>query len=70
MQIHLHKAFFSDDRFLDSLHKYFLNQTALDLRKEKRTFLNRELFDLRKIYMVSLKTGRPKKMPYVGEFAT
>ena len=38
----LHKAFFSDDRFLDSLHKYFLNQTTLDLKKEKWTFLSRE----------------------------
>jgi hypothetical protein len=27
------------------------------------------LFDLRKIYVVNLKTGRPKKMPYVGEYA-
>ena len=26
----------------------------------------RELFDLRKIYVVNLKTGRPKKMPFVG----
>ena len=43
LQIHLHKAFFSDDRFLDSLHKSFLNQTTLDLRKEKWTFLNREI---------------------------
>jgi hypothetical protein len=25
---------------------------------------------LRKIYVVNLKTGRPKKMPSVGEFAT
>ena len=33
-------------------------------------FLNREMFGLRKIYVVNLKTGRPKKMPYVGEFAT
>ena len=41
-QIHLHKVFFSDDRFLDSLHKSFLNQTTLDLRKEKWTFLNQE----------------------------
>ena len=40
LQIHLHKAFFSDDRFLDSLQKSFLNQTLLDLRKDKRTFLN------------------------------
>ena len=42
LQIHLHKAFFSDDWFLDSLHKSFLNQTTFDLRKEKLTFLNRE----------------------------
>ena len=42
LQIYLHKAFFSDDRFLDSLHKSFLNQTTLNLRKEKWTFLNRE----------------------------
>ena len=27
-------------------------------------FLNQELFDLRKIYVVNLKTGHPKKMPY------
>ena len=42
MQIPLHKALFLDDRFLDSLHKSFLNQTILDLRKKKWTFLNRE----------------------------
>ena len=42
LQIHLHKAFFSDNRFLDSYHKSFLNQTTLDLRKEKWSFLNRE----------------------------
>jgi hypothetical protein len=42
LQIQLHKAFFSDDWILDSLHKSFLNQTTLDLRKEKWTFLNRE----------------------------
>ena len=42
MQIHLHKAFFSDDRFLDLYHKSFLNQTTLDLRNEKWSFLNRE----------------------------
>ena len=40
LQIHLHKAFFLDDRFLDSLHKSFLNQTTLDFGKEKGTFLN------------------------------
>ena len=42
LQIHLHKAFFSDDQFLDSQHKSFLNQTTLDLRKEKWTFLIQE----------------------------
>ena len=35
LQIRIHKAFFSDNRFLESLHKPFLNQTTLDLRKEK-----------------------------------
>ena len=33
---------FSDDCFLDSLHKSFLNQTSLDLRKKKWTFLNQD----------------------------
>ena len=42
LQVHLHKALFSDDRFLDSLHKFFLNQTTLNLRVEKWTFLNKE----------------------------
>ena len=42
LEIHLHKAFFSDNRFLDSLHKSVINQTNLDLRKEKWTFLNRD----------------------------
>ena len=42
LQIHLHKAFFWDDRFLDSLHKSFLNQTTLDLRNGKWSFLNQE----------------------------
>ena len=69
LQIHLHKAFFSDDWFLDSLHKSFLNQATLNLRKSIFPFLNRELFDLRKIE-VNLKTSRPKNMPYVGKFKT
>ena len=38
LQMYLHKALFLDNRFLDSLHKYFLNQTILNLRKEKWTF--------------------------------
>ena len=44
LQIHLHEAFFSDERFLDSLHKYFLNQTTLDLRKEKMDFLKPRVY--------------------------
>ena len=32
LQIHLHKTFFSDDQFLDSLHKSFLNQTTYVLK--------------------------------------
>ena len=43
LQIQLHLAYFSEDRFLDSVHEYFLNQTTLDLRKEKWSFLNRDL---------------------------
>ena len=42
LQIHLYKAYFSDDRSVESLHKSFLNQTTLDLREEKWAFLNRE----------------------------
>ena len=42
LQIQLKKANFLDDRFLDSLHKSFFNQTTLDSRKEKWTFLNQE----------------------------
>ena len=44
LQIHLHEAFFSDERFLDSLHKSFLNQTTLDLRKEKMDFLKPRVY--------------------------
>ena len=42
LQIHLHQHFFSDNRFLDSFHKYFFDQTTLKLRKEKWSFLNQE----------------------------
>ena len=50
---------------------YFIGvQLTLDLRNSIFPFLNRELFDLRKIYGMNLKTGCPKKMPYVGEFAS
>ena len=54
LQIHLHKTFFSDDQFLGSLHKSFLNQTTLDLRKEKWNFLNRELTVLPNKYLTLL----------------
>ena len=43
LQIHLHEAFFQDHQFLESVHKYFFNQTTLNLRKEKWRFLNQEL---------------------------
>ena len=42
-QIYLYKAFFWDVWFLDSVHKSFLNQTTLDLRKESWSLLNRNL---------------------------
>ena len=45
-------------------------QQTLDLRNSIFPFLNREMFDLRKIYVVNLNTGRSKKMPCVDEFAT
>ena len=45
-------------------------QETLDLGKSIFHFLNQELFDLKKIHVVNLKTGCPKKMPYVGEFVT
>ena len=49
LQIHLHKTFFSVDRFLILVHKYFLNQTTLDLRKEKWSFLNQDFAVVPKI---------------------
>ena len=45
-------------------------QANLDLRNSIFPFLNPELFELIKIYVLNLKTGRPKKMSYVGEFAS
>ena len=36
-------------------------QANLDLRNSSFPFSNLELFDLRKNYVVNLKTGRPKK---------
>ena len=40
LNLQIHKTFFSDDQFLESVHKSFLNQTTLDLKWD---FLNREL---------------------------
>ena len=37
--------------------------SKLDLRNSIFLMLNQELFDLRKIYVLNLKTSRPKKMP-------
>ena len=39
LQIYLHKNVFSKDQFLESVHKSYLCQTTLDLRKEKWGFL-------------------------------
>ena len=36
-----------------------VNSRILDLRNSFFPFLNRELFDLRKIYVLNLKTGHP-----------
>ena len=44
-------------------------QANLDLRNSFFPFLNVMLFNLRKIAVINLKTGRLKKNPYVGEFA-
>ena len=43
---------------LDALPLFILDDL---LRKSIFPLLNRELFDLRKIYVVNLKTGCPKK---------
>ena len=45
----------------DGIPPCLLLQVNLDLRDSIFSFLNRELFDLRKIYVVNLKTGCPKK---------
>ena len=42
----------------------------LDLRNSIFPFSNQVMFDLRKNYVLNLKTGRPKKMSYAGEFAS
>ena len=52
---------------MENMNKELIVQKSLDLRKSIFPFLNRGLFDLKKIYVVNLKTGCPKKMPYVGE---
>ena len=44
-------------------------QANLDIRNFIFPFLYRVMFDLRKIYVLNLKTCRPKLMSYVGEFA-
>ena len=69
LQIHLHKAFFWTSGFqILYTYKSFLNQTILDLRKEKRSLLNRDLpvsrshfgsklFGLSQIYFGSMYRG-------------
>ena len=48
----------------------FLIQANLDLRNPMFSFLNRQLVDLTKIYVLNLKTDRLKKKSYVGEFVS
>ena len=48
LQIHLHKTFVLADQFLDSVHKYFFNQTTVNLRLEKWSFSNGNLPVLQK----------------------
>ena len=55
---------------LSENHTFLQSTVNSQFKKVYFPFLNRELFDLRNIYVVNLKTGGPKKMPYVGEFAT
>ena len=72
---------FLDNRFLDSVYKYFLNQTTLDLRKEKRSFLNRDLpvlrshfrsklFGLSQIYFGSIEAKSQRSLvPWNGRIS-
>ena len=58
-----------------SIEKYVVPETIFSavnswFKKVHFPFLHQELFDLRKIYVVNLRTGRPKKTLYVCEFAT
>ena len=46
----------------------FAIKENLNLRNSIFPFLNLELFDLRNIYVVNLKTGRPEKMPLHPQF--
>ena len=50
-KIHLHKAFCSGNQLLDSLHKSFLNQTTLNLKKNFRRYCE-------KMYVVVYKIKR------------
>ena len=58
LQIYLHKASFLDDRFLNSVHKPFLKQTTLNLRKTKRNFLFWE-FTVFYFILLSFKLDNP-----------
>ena len=60
LQIPLHKAFFLDDRFLDSLHKSFLNLATLNLGKEKLNFLNQQ-FNVILFFIVIITYFDPPK---------
>ena len=44
----------------------FSEEVFLDLRNSVFPFINRVMFDQRKIYVLNLKNGRPTKKSYVG----
>ena len=58
------------------LWKYLAEYPAIVLHNtvnsqfKKVHFFFLKFFDLRKIYAVNVTTGRPKKISYVGDFAT
>ena len=64
LQIPLHKAFFLDDQFLDSLHKSFLNLATLNLGKEKLNFLNRQFNVILFFIVIITYFDPPKKRLY------
>ena len=72
-------GFYKDDLYRKHLWFYRCLSHQLRTEQDKNknrfvaiefSFFNRDLFDLRKIYVLNLKISRPKKMCYEGEFAS